>query len=437
MSYSPDLEIHHDIPLKDKLLKKGFWLYFFAFLIAPTGYLIKLIAARTMWVEDVGLFYSILGLIGIIASYNDLGLTEALQYFLPKYLIAKDYIKAKSLLVTTWAIQFASGIIVWAWLWFGAPWLAQHYFQSEVAILVLRRFCLYFLVINLFQVMQSLFLAAQDTKVSNGIDAARMWIVLWVLVLIWQWDAATVNILTMTYAWIIWLIAGIGIAMVVFWRRFGEMMTYYPMIWDIKMIRERISYAWWVFLWANTSALLWQLDLQFALYFLGKEAAWHWTAYLSLLTAINLITTPLALYLFPLVNELVTKNQQDKLHLLMRYIGWWLWWLAIVVWLGSYYLWPWIAQLLFGSEFRISWELLAFAAPFVMFGPAVWFAFQYLAGVGKVKQRVGILFVWLMANIITNISLIPTMWLRGLVMGMAVSYAVMGWGVIWVMRSKR
>ena len=55
-----------------------------------------------------------------------------------------------------------------------APWLAEHYFQSSQAIIVLRRFCLYFLVVNLFQVMQSLFLAAQDTKVSNGIDAARM-----------------------------------------------------------------------------------------------------------------------------------------------------------------------------------------------------------------------------------------------------------------------
>ena len=62
--------------------------------------------------EDIGLFYSILGLIGIISSYNDLGLTEALQYFLPRYLIAKDYIKAKSLLVTTWAIQFVSGIVI-------------------------------------------------------------------------------------------------------------------------------------------------------------------------------------------------------------------------------------------------------------------------------------------------------------------------------------
>jgi len=436
MSYSPDLEIHHDIPLKDKLLKKGFWLYFFAFLIAPAGYLVKLIAARTMWVEDIGLFYSILWLIGIVASYNDLGMTESLQYFLPKYLIDKDYIKAKSLLITTWVIQFVSGLVIWAWLWWSAPRLAEHYFQSDIAILVLRWFCVYFLVINLFQVMQSLFLAAQDTKTSNGIDAARMWIMLWVLALIWQWDAATVNIMTMTYAWIIWLIAGIGIAMVAFWRRFWEMMRSYPMVWDMQMLRGWIWYAWWVFLWANAGTLLSQVDLQFALYFLGKEEAWHWSIYLSLLTAINLITWPLASYLFPLVNELVTKNHHDKLKLLMKYIWWWLAILVVVVWLGAYYRWPWVAQLLFGSAFRVSWELLAFSAPFVMFGPAIAFAFQYLAGSGKVKERVWILLWGLVTSVIANLVLISIMWLQGLIIGTAMSYLVMGGWVIRVVKRR-
>lgn len=432
MSYTPELEIHQDIPLKQKLLKKWFWLYFFAFLIAPTGYIIKLIAARTMSVEDIGLFYSILGLIGIVASYNDLGLTESLQYFLPKYLIAKDYVKAKTLLITTWLIQIVSGMIIWSALWFGAPRLAEHYFQSSQAIIVLRIFCGYFLLINLFQVMQSLFLAAQDTKTSNGIDAARMWT--WMIALIAFWQFGMVTIITMTYVWIIGIMVGILVAGIIFWRRFGWLMIRYHSDHNRWWFRERIGYAWWVFLWANTNALLWQLDLQFALYFLGKEAAWHWTVYLSLLTAVNLVNAPLVGYLFPLVNELVTKNQHDKLHLLMRYIGWWLWWLAIVVWIGSYYLWPWLAQLLFGSEFGISWELLAFAAPFVMFGPAVWFGFQYLAGTGKAKQRVGILFIWLIANIITNVLLIPSMWLRGLVIGMVVSYLVMGLGVVWVVK---
>jgi len=413
MSHTPELEIHQDIPLKQKLLKKWFWLYFFAFLIAPTGYIIKLIAARTMSVEDIGLFYSILWLIGIVSSYNDLGLTESLQYFLPKYLIAKDYVKAKTLLITTWMIQIVSGVIIgWA-LWFGAPRLAEHYFQSSQALVVLRIFCGYFVIVNLFQVMQSLFLAAQDTKTSNGIDAARMWT--WVLALILFWQFGMVTIITMTYVWIVGLIVGIVVASSIFWHRFGWLIRDNRSDYTLWLFKERIGYAGWVFLGANAGSLLSQVDLQFALYFLGKEEAGYWTVYLSLLTAINLITWPLVGYLFPLVNELVTKDQHHKLKLLMQYIGWWLVWWAIIVWIASYYLGPRVATLLFWESFRVSGELLTFAAPFVMFGPAVWFAFQYLAGVGKAKQRVRILLSGLVASVISNLVLIPSMGLKWLI----------------------
>lgn len=437
MTYNPDLEIQQDIPLKDKLLKKGFWLYFFAFLIAPTGYIIKLIAARTMWVEDVGLFYSILGLIGIVASYNDLGLTESLQYFLPRYLIAKDYTKAKSLLVTTWMIQFVSGILVWGALRIMAPWLAEYYFQSSQSVIVLKRFCLYFLVVNLFQVMQSLFLAAQDTKISNGIDAARMWTVVLILVMIWQIDALTVSIITLTYSWIIGLFIGIIIAWTLFWRRFGKMMLEYPMIWHWWLMYEWIGYAWRVFLGANVSTLFGQIDLQFALYFLGKEAAWYWTTYGSLLAAIGLITGPLAWYLFPLVNELTLKWEYHKLQLLMRYIGFWLFWCALFTWLLVYQFGPLIALLLFGEKFRYSGELFQFAAPFLMIWPAVSFMFQYLAWIGKVKERVKLLLIGLIATIVLNLILMPLLWLKGIVISMAMSYFLMWLGAWWMIIKKK
>jgi hypothetical protein len=47
-------------PLKDKLLRKGFWLYLLVFLAAPTGYIIKVIAAQNLPVSDIGILYSII-----------------------------------------------------------------------------------------------------------------------------------------------------------------------------------------------------------------------------------------------------------------------------------------------------------------------------------------------------------------------------------------
>lgn len=101
-----------DQPLGQKLIKKGFWLYFFMLLTAPVGYIIKVLVSNTLSVEDVGIFYSVFGLMMLFSSYHDLGLTEALQYYLPKYWIHKEYDKYKTILYITILAQIITGVVV-------------------------------------------------------------------------------------------------------------------------------------------------------------------------------------------------------------------------------------------------------------------------------------------------------------------------------------
>ena len=130
---SQELDIIPDELLKTKLMRNGFWMYFLAFIAAPSGYIIKLLIARSLSVEEIGIFYSVLGLVSLLAPYHDLGLTEALQYYIPRYLIAKDYDKTKSIALYTLLAQLISGIVIGAGLWIGSGRLATHYFDSALA----------------------------------------------------------------------------------------------------------------------------------------------------------------------------------------------------------------------------------------------------------------------------------------------------------------
>ena len=47
------LDIIPDEPLKNKLIRNGFWLYFFQFIVAPAGYLIKIMISKELSVEDI------------------------------------------------------------------------------------------------------------------------------------------------------------------------------------------------------------------------------------------------------------------------------------------------------------------------------------------------------------------------------------------------
>jgi hypothetical protein len=58
--------------LSEKFLKKGFWLYLFSFIIAPMGYVIKIILSGELEVSEVGIIYGIISLIVMLSAYNDL-----------------------------------------------------------------------------------------------------------------------------------------------------------------------------------------------------------------------------------------------------------------------------------------------------------------------------------------------------------------------------
>ena len=73
--------------LADKFIKKGFWIYLFTFLIAPLGYMTKVMISRDLSVEEVGMIYGVISFLTLISLYNDLGCTESLNYFLPKNIV--------------------------------------------------------------------------------------------------------------------------------------------------------------------------------------------------------------------------------------------------------------------------------------------------------------------------------------------------------------
>jgi hypothetical protein len=77
--------------------------------------------------------------------YNDLGLTESLQYFLPKFWIKKEYNHIKTTIYLSFLVQFGTAILIALGLWFGSDWLAINYFHNPISADILKYFCLYFL----------------------------------------------------------------------------------------------------------------------------------------------------------------------------------------------------------------------------------------------------------------------------------------------------
>lgn len=400
--------ILQDQPLWEKLIKKWFWLYFFSFLAAPAWYLIKLFISNSISVADVWVLYSIISLIWILNTYNDLWLTESLQYFLPRFLIKKQYNYAKTAIYLSLAVQIFTALIIACVLWFAAPWLATHYFHSGSAVIVLKYFCFYFLWINLYQTLQSIFLSIQDTFCQQFPEFIKQWCIVWFTMLFFFTWKASIHWYSLNR--IIWLLIWIIVALILFNKKYSKELLQWKFEYDKNVANKYIKYAFWCFLWLEAGVLFWNLIQQFIILFLWAEAAWYYTNFISLFNIVSIFVWPIMILIFPMVSEIIAKKDNWKLKMVYSFFYTYLTiaiilliWFLIPLWKEVWYILLW-------TKFTFSWTLLSCWVIFSLFTTFSSFNFNVLAWMWKIRERVKFIWIALITSLLTLV-LIRRIWI--------------------------
>ncbi len=418
-------ELLADQPLGQKLIKKGFWLYFFMIITAPVAYIIKVIVSNTLSVEDVWIFYSVYGLIVLVAIYNDLGLTESLQYFLPKYRLQKKINNCKTIVLLSLGTQLFFGTIIAIIMYLWADRLAINHFKAESAAGVIRTLCFFFIGINIVQVLTSLYYSFQDVTRYSRIEFAKTYTILWFTLVFWLGYGLTLQ--NFSIAWILGIGAAIITGLVLFGKKYRSIITQGKLVRDTSLIKTQLKYAFRVFLSANTRTLLIQIDQQIIINLLGPESAGYFTNYLSMIMAYTVISMPILSLSFPIISEIIAKKEFPKLKLLQdtlyKYFS------VFALSIGGLFvvLWPEIMTIFFGQKFLPAGELLRYSWPFLIINVLFMINFKIMAGTGKVRQRTGVLAIGLLVTVVAMITFINFfgLWLIGAVLG-----TILGWIVL-------
>ena len=382
-----NIELLADETLSQKLIKKWFRLYLFAYLSAPLGYLVRLFISNSpdVSVADFWVLYSIISLITFLYTYNDLWLTESLKFFLPRFYIKKEFNNIKTVVWLSLWIQILTWIFISAWLWFGWEWLAIHYFQSENSILILKYFCAYFILTNIFQVIQTIFSAFQKTFEYQFMEFIRLLLIFAFVVFCFFWDKWTIE--RYSLSWVIWLGLAIAISLLLYSRYRSSLMKW-EFHWDSIMLKKYSKYALWSFIWAWVGSLFWQIIQQMVLYFLGAENAWYYSNFLSLFYIWTTLIGPIMWLIFPIVSELIEKKDEHKLSLLYSFF--YNYFSILILSFATLFivLWPEICIALFWKQYLTSWILLQHSGIFLLFSLLASFNYWVLAWMWKVRERV-------------------------------------------------
>lgn len=402
---SKNTELLTDETLSQKLIKRWFRLYFFWYLAAPFWYFIRLTISNSpdVSVADFWVMYSIISLVTFLWAYNDLWLTESLRFFLPRFYLKKEYNNIKTTVWLSLGTQLLTSLIIASCLRFGSEWLSVYYFKNEHAWIILKYFCMYFTLTNILQVIQSIFISFQKTfeqQLTSFIQLSSTFIFALFCFFSWNW-----NIERYSIWWVLWLLVWIIVAWFLY-KKYRPWIMQWKFKWDKEVLNRYVKYALWAFIGSSIWTLFWQIIQQMVLYFLWAENAWYYSNFLSLFQIGSILIGPIMWLIFPLVSELIEKNDKFKLSLLYSFF--YNYFSILILSFSTLFiaLWPEISIALFWKQYVTSWELLTQSWIFLFFSMLAWFNYSVLAWMGKVKERVYITWIACVLTLITSFIMI-------------------------------
>ena len=395
-----EIDLLADETLSQKLIKKWFRLYFFGYLAAPLGYIIRLLISNSpdVSVADFGVMYSIISLVTFLWTYNDLWLTESLRFFLPRFYLKKEYNNIKTTIRLSLWTQLFTSLIIATCLRFWNEWLSVHYFKNEHAWIILKYFCVYFTLTNILQVFQSIFISFQKTFENQLTSFVQlMTTFLFALFCFFSWRG---NIEWYSIGWILGFVVWIIVAYFLY-RKYHKTLMQWIFKIEKEVLNKYVKYALRSFIWSSIGTLFGQIIQQMVLYFLGAENAWYYSNFLSLFNIGSMLISPIMWLIFPLVSELIEKKDEHKLWLLYSFF--YNYFSIFILSFSTLFivLWPEISIALFWEEYLTSGILLSQVWIFLFFSLLGQFNYAVLAGVWNVKERVYITWISCVLTIIT------------------------------------
>lgn len=411
--------------LSEKFIKKGFWLYIFSFIIWPIWYIIKIIISNEITVWELGILYWIISLVTLLSTYNDLGFTESLKYFVPKFITEKRNDKVKSVIFYALFAQIITSLFIALFFFFGADFIANNYFKSQQAKELLKIFAFFFIWINIFQTINNFFIAVQDTFSHKITEFFRMIFILFSVLFVFFWEYSSLT--NYAYSWLIWLYIWILITLYFFYKKYYK--RYFSdtkISFDRNLIKSIFKYSAISFLSAQVWVLLSQIDMQMIIVMLDTQKAWYYTNYLSIINIPFIILWPIFAFLFPVFSELYSKWEKEKINFLKnKFIN-----IFLLIWIifnGFMFIFAEnIAFVLFWENYIESWIILRYSILFLIFNFLLQINFNLMAGIWEVKQRAKILTIAIFFNFVLNFILIKFIWVYG-----AALATWIGWILIW------
>ncbi|MFH1770931.1 MAG: flippase [archaeon] len=401
-----------------KLAVRGAGFLFMSSVVsAGFAYLARIFLARSLSVEEFGLFFAVFSLFSFLELFKDLGLTSALIKYISEFRAKKQFNNIKTVSYMSGVIQLSFAFIISVIVVLMSRYLSTNYFKNEGAMPLIIILSIWFFVSTIQGWIFSIFYGFKRFFLFSFKDISRDVFYFISLVILLKLGY---GVLSPAYAWLIATIVSVVIFFPILFKVFNffkyKFQNHKP------LSKKLVLFGLPVTLTSIGGKIIGRIDILMLTYFRSLSEVGVYSIILPTSLLVLLVGKALSMVMFPIGSELWAKKEVKRLtaglKLMLKYgflaavpIG-----LAFISF-GRLFL-----NLFFGKEYVVgvlAFQILIIGTLFVIIGQI---NNAVISSIGQPVRVTKVILVSAGVNLVLNLILIPLFGIEGAAISTTISY---------------
>jgi O-antigen/teichoic acid export membrane protein len=406
-----------------KIAVKGAATVFIISIVAGLlGYFVRLTLARTLSIENFGLFYSVFAFLAMLSIFKSLGIDKSLIKFIPEFQHKKSYNEIKSSIIYVAIVQLITNTIIITIIYLISSYLGTNFFQNPNADAVLKLMAIAFYIDSFMLIIKFSFQGFKKMGLFAGIDLVRMLIIVTIILIGLELNYKLLSPIIAYIVAPIILILTFGYILI---KKVFPKFNKSKFIYDNKLLTKLSKYGIFVMATGVGNIILGNTDIILLTYFSGLTPVALYSValptarlFLYFPNAIGGIFTPLTSELWIKKKKLILKEGIESLY---KY--------SLIIIIPLVFMVLSFSELLltvfYGKEFASASDTLKILSVGMIFASLFFINLKFFAGIGKPKINSKIVYSVAIFNLAANLILIPVLGIVGAAITTTLSYFIM------------
>ncbi len=386
------------------------------------GYIVRLILARGLAIEDFGLFYAVFAFLALFSVFKTLGYDRALSRFIPAFKHNREYGNIKGAIVYSLVIQAATSSLIIAGVYIFSGSLSSNYFHSDKAALVLKVMAIAFLFDSFTQVLKFAFQGFKNAVLFSGMDIARMF---FVGLISWIGLRGGYGIMSVLIAYLVTpILLTLVFGGLLITKIFPEFLRS-KLAFSRDLFKKVSRYSMFTMASSVGRVILGYTDTVMITYFLGLKSVALYSVALPTSQLLAYFPRAIGDYLIPLSAEFWVKNQismlKEGLRVLYKY--------SLIILTPAVFalfsLSDVVIRIFYGHAYEPASTALKILSIGMLFTAFYSVSLSFFAGIGKPEFNSKLVYLGAAFNFTANLVAIPLFGLEGAAMTTSLTYFIM------------